>query len=237
MATETVLTYLDAYCERAGQPGLMAEPLNAITNLFFILAAIMVAKTLRRTKVARAFDLWLLVALLFAIGVGSGLWHLFASQHTVVMDVVPIGLFIYVYLASALRRLLGLNWLLVAVFWLSYFALSIVAQTQTYISPETLNGTIMYIPTYGLMIVIALALYRRNPRAAKSFVHVIMVWTLSLVFRTVDLEICEQFPYGSHFLWHMLNAWVLWRLVRILIAQAGRKKVVAESFSWPSHIR
>ena len=31
-------TYMDAYCERTG-PGLLAEPLNAITNASFLIAA------------------------------------------------------------------------------------------------------------------------------------------------------------------------------------------------------
>ena len=35
----STLTYFDSYCERAGEIGLWAEPLNAITNIAFLLAA------------------------------------------------------------------------------------------------------------------------------------------------------------------------------------------------------
>jgi hypothetical protein len=36
---QTIFDPIDAYCERLG-PGLWAEPLNAVTNLAFIVAAV-----------------------------------------------------------------------------------------------------------------------------------------------------------------------------------------------------
>ena len=43
--------YVDGYCERVA-PGLWGEPLNAVTNLAFVLAAIspMVVRVGRRTR-------------------------------------------------------------------------------------------------------------------------------------------------------------------------------------------
>lgn len=222
MAEQNVLNYLDGYCERAGEPGLWSEPLNAVTNLFFILAAVLAARALwRRTGQGNRTDLWLLAVLLFAIGVGSGLWHLFASQHTMLMDVIPIGLFIYVYLASALGRLFGLRTRWVALWWLVYFGISLLA--QKYLPPDLFNGTVMYLPTYGLMAVMAAALWGKNRASAVVFLQVLMVWTLSLAARTFDMALCPHWPLGTHFLWHMLNAWVLWRLLMLLIAPDKQK--------------
>lgn len=219
MATQTVLTYLDGYCERAMQAGLFAEPLNAVTNLCFIVAAVLAARQLRRVPDIFKVDLWLLVAFLFAIGIGSGAWHMVPTGHTVLMDVLPITLFINAYLLSALKRLLGLRWLKVAFWWFLYFAGGIVAQIV--LPPDTLNGTIMYIPTFLTLAVLTWAVRAKDPVLGRVFLRVLGVWALSLTFRTVDLEICEIFPYGTHFLWHALNAWVLWRLLSVLIARAA----------------
>lgn len=214
---QTVMTYLDGYCERAGDPGLWGEPLNAVTNLFFILAAVMLARAIGKTRMV---DGWLLAAALFAIGVGSGLWHLHPNGHTVLMDVIPITLFINIYLIAALRRFFGLAWWKVAALWALYTGAGVVAQIT--LPPDTLNGTIMYIPTYLTLIVLSLAIARRDRGEGRVFLTVLMVWTASLIFRTIDMQICASLSIGTHFLWHTLNAWVLYRLGVALVARASR---------------
>ncbi|MES2984907.1 MAG: hypothetical protein V4735_06960 [Pseudomonadota bacterium] len=219
MAGGSVLTYLDGYCERAGHATLLAEPLNAVTNLFFILAAVLVVRALLRLPRGLArVDLWLLAGALFLIGIGSGLWHLHPTKTTVLMDVIPITLFINIYLIAALRRLLGLSWNRVALWWLIYCAAGVVAQRV--LSPELLNGTIMYIPTYLTLGLITAALWVRDRAVGRVLLVVMLVWSASLIFRTIDLDICERMAFGTHFLWHTLNAWVLWRLSMVLVEKA-----------------
>lgn len=216
---DTVLTYLDAYCERAGEAGLWAEPLNAVTNLFFIAAAIIAGRLMLRTQIGAKVDLWLLVFFLFLIGIGSGLWHMYATHHTMLMDVLPITLFINVYLVSALRRLFGFSWAKVAAGWGAYFALSMVAQKV--LPPDMLNGTVMYLPTFLTLAILTVGLRMRDSVTAGIFRSVLLVWTGSLIFRTVDVEVCNWLPIGTHFLWHVLNAWVLYRLLKVLIDKAA----------------
>lgn len=215
---ETVLTYLDAYCERAGDPSLWGEPLNAITNLCFIAAAILAANVLHRTPNIFKVDLWLLVAMLFGIGIGSGAWHMQPTGHTVLMDVIPITLFINIYLVSALRRIVGLSFIKVLFWWAVYMGAGLVAQAK--LPADMLNGTIMYVPTFLTLVILTFAVRAKDAALGAVFTKVLMVWALSLTFRTIDPEICAQFPYGTHFLWHALNAWVLWRLLMALIAHA-----------------
>lgn len=218
---ETVLTYLDSYCERAGDAGLWAEPLNAASNLLFLLAAFgglwLIAK--RADHRFRTIpDLWLLIIALTGIAIGSGLWHLIPTGHTVLMDVLPITAFINIYLIAALRRFFNLAWGKVAGLWLVYTIVGFVAQTE--LPADTLNGTIMYIPTFLTLVLLTVAIRARDAVAGKAFTSIVLVWTVSLAFRTADLEICEQFPLGTHFLWHTLNAWVLYRLLGQLNAKA-----------------
>ncbi len=214
--SDTFLTYLDSYCERAGDAGAFAEPLNLITNGFFIIAAVMVGRALLRNKPQGTIsDLWLLTLILFMIGVGSGLWHWQPSQATLLMDVIPITLFMNLYLISALRRLFALSWLRVMAWWGLYLVITVVS--QKYLPADMLNGTVMYLPTYATMLALAYGLMRRNRALGRVMLTVTGVWTLSLVARTLDLEICASLAFGTHFLWHTLNAWVLWRLLMLLV--------------------
>jgi hypothetical protein len=214
--SESVLTYLDSYCERAGDPAAFAEPLNFLTNGFFILAAVIAVRALKKHAVARKqIDLWLLGIFLFAIGVGSGLWHWRPNGMTLLMDVIPITLFMNLYLLSALRRLFALSWVRVLGWWGLYVAVTILA--QRYLPPDVLHGTVMYLPTYAVMVALTYGVTRRNAAMGKVFAGITLVWTLSLVARTIDLEICTSLSIGTHFIWHTLNAWVLWRLLMLLI--------------------
>ena len=128
---------LGVYCERAGSADQWAEPLNALTNLAFLVAAVAVGWRLQRTpglSWRNGWDLWLLTGLLAAIGIGSGLWHSFATS-------------------------------------------------------------------WGLFAV-------------------------SSAFRTLDAAVCSLVPLGTHFLWHLLNALVLFLLLDSL-RQRGRYASVA----------
>ena len=54
------------------------------------------------------------------------------------------------------------------------------------------------------------------------------VFTLSLILRIIDLAICNALPLGTHFLWHICNAIVLYLALRGAIeerrlAKAGMK--------------
>jgi hypothetical protein len=40
---------------------------------------------------------------------------------------------------------------------------------------------------------------------------------VSLVARSSDMPICNVFPLGTHFIWHLLNATLLYLLVRLAI--------------------
>ncbi len=60
---------LDGYCERI-DPSFWSEPVNAITNAAFLIAALYMWRRSRSLPMAQA-----LCVVLFAIGVGSFLFH------------------------------------------------------------------------------------------------------------------------------------------------------------------
>ena len=210
-----VMTFLDSYCERAGQGALWAEPLNALSNLAFIFAAFLAFRSMRTLKPRHFADGYMLGALLFSIGVGSGIWHLDPTPLTIMLDVIPITLFINFYLVAFLKRGFHWRWWQAFIGFVALQALNGAA--AVWFSPDTLHGTIMYLPTYGMLLWMAgYARWRHSPHAPALF-SITLLWTLSLVFRTIDIPICAALPIGTHFLWHLLNAVVLYRLLQLLV--------------------
>ncbi|MEJ0010650.1 MAG: ceramidase domain-containing protein, partial [Alphaproteobacteria bacterium] len=140
---------------RGRSPGIWGEPANLLTNGLFILAAILAARILLKAKkhgLRERGDQWLLIAALLAIGIGSGLWHAIPNGHTVLLDVIPITIYIHVYLIAALRRLLlRFDWTKTLSLWGNFLLAGILAQLL--LPPDMLNGTIMYIPTYATLII------------------------------------------------------------------------------------
>lgn len=91
---QTLLTPVDLYCERTG-PGLWAEPANALTNLAFIVAGLWGVRQVRRYRTGSFAEVlaWWVVA----IGIGSTLFHTFASKGTIWADILPIAGFTLAY--------------------------------------------------------------------------------------------------------------------------------------------
>jgi hypothetical protein len=96
---------INAYCERTG-PDYWSEPVNALTNAAFVIAAAVMALRLRGQRIGLA---WAMVGVLAVIGLGSYLFHTHANRLTALMDVLPILGFILLYIFAASRDMLGLR--------------------------------------------------------------------------------------------------------------------------------
>ena len=83
---------VDGYCERTDF-SYWSEPINAATNLVFIIAALVLWRRSTGVPMARVLSV-----ILFATGFGSFLFHTHATLWASVADVVPIGIFILTYL-------------------------------------------------------------------------------------------------------------------------------------------
>ena len=71
-----------------------------------------------------------------------------------------------------------------------------------------------YLTAVGLAALsVGLALLRWAPGTARSVLATAGIFLVSLTFRTVDVASCARLPLGTHFLWHVLNAVVLYRLL------------------------
>lgn len=211
-------SYLYAYCERSGTAGFWSEPFNLLTNIAFILAALALFLLWKRTPLTlRAHgDVALLMALLAAIGLGSGAWHAIPTGTTLLLDVVPIGLFIHVYLLSFLRRIACASWSRTVTYWLVFVAASVAA--ELYLPPDLWNGSVLYLPAFCALLLMTIYTTAQNLPCRRYFIPGFAVWVASLTARSFDQALCGAFPLGTHFLWHLLNSLLLYLLMRALIS-------------------
>lgn len=199
------------YCERL-DGRFWSEPLNAVSNAAFLLAAVAAYTLLRKRGGADAAATALVVVTGF-VGVGSLVFHTVATRGALLLDVIPIAVFIYGYFLLALRRFFGLALLPAAAITVAFGAASALVDQNV----SGLNGSVSYLPALAALLSFAALLWRKNPQAAKGLAIASAVFLLSLTLRTVDREICATLPTGTHFLWHLLNACVLWLLLRTAI--------------------
>ena len=202
---------VDGYCERTDLT-FWAEPVNAVTNLAFILAALWMWRRVRGQDLPVAD---LLCALLFAIGVGSFLFHTFATIWAMLADVIPIALFVLTYVYAANRHYWGMRRglaLLATAGFVPYAALT----GPAFGALPFFQISAAYWPVALLIALYALALARRSPEVARGLALGAGLLTLSLVLRSVDETFCPTFPIGTHFFWHILNGIMLAWMIEVL---------------------
>ena len=205
-------TYIDGYCERVAQ-GFWGEPLNAVTNLAFIIAALISWRSIRGHNMPY---LYVLSVILFLIGVGSFLFHTFATAWAATADVLPILAFVLVYLYTSNRFFFGLHW---------GWSLAITALFFPYALLAT-QGILRVIPQIGdssgygaialLIYLYAAALWKRRPDVAPGLLIGAVILSVSITFRALDEPLCAVNPYGTHTAWHILNAIMLAWMIRVL---------------------
>ncbi|KHQ51964.1 MULTISPECIES: ceramidase domain-containing protein [Mameliella] len=197
---------VDGYCERLG-PEFWAEPVNAVTNAAFVLAALVMWR--------RTFGLGrVLCAILAAIGIGSFLFHTFAQPWAGLADVLPILVYVLVYIYGANRDFWGLGrWASLALTALFIPYAAVTAPLFGMI--PGLGGTSSYAPVPFLIAIYAALLRNRAPGTARGLAIGVAILLASMLARTLDEPLCNVIPLGTHFLWHVLNAVMLGWMIEV----------------------
>ena len=250
--------YIDIYCERL-EPGLWAEPLNAVTNAAFFIAAFFAWRLLkksslrategsaaiqsseektgllRRTKqrqrrcslekkseqsdaLLRAprndVGVYVLIFFIVLIGTGSTLFHTHATMWAQLSDVMPILFYQIAFLAFYSHGVLKFSKAQTVLF-LGVFFVVIVSNYQ--LPHHWLNGSIGYAPALLFLIILTGMHYKEArrgeegvPEGVKFLGLACLTFVVSLTFRSIDMELCEVIPLGTHFMWHVLNGVVLY---------------------------
>ena len=213
---------IDLYCERTG-PEFWSEPVNALTNAFFLVAAWF---SWQRAKYLNAHSpgAWTLIILLCCIGIGSFLFHTFANVWSMWADVLPILIFQLVYLWLYCRRIIQLPIYQAVLIQIGFIVLIILAGQF----PQLLNGSLEYAP--GFLLIFLLGIYHWFTDKTEPYVllSAALVFLLSLTFRSVDNLVCPCLPLGTHFLWHICNSILLYLVMRGYLANRGSASASGE---------
>lgn len=193
---------IDAYCERT-DASYWAEPVNAVTNLAFLVAALVMWRRSAGLVGGRVLS-----ALLFAIGVGSWLFHTHATAWAAAMDTTPILLFSLTYIFLANRDFWGLPVWGAALGAAAYVPYSAALGYVFSLLPFFWISAV-YWPLPLLIFAYAALLRRQHPETARNLAIGAAILCVSLTARSLDEPLCLAIPLGTHWLWHILNAIML----------------------------
>ena len=206
---------VDFYCERTSA-SLFAEPLNAVSNLAFFVAGWFAWREFRRDPSRRDDPLitWLIV-LMPVVGLGSLTFHTVGTQWASWADVIPILIFMLLYLWLATQRYLhwptGVSAIALLAFLLSTLAL------ERFAPPTLLAGGAMYLPTVAACLGIVLAPIDADGQVRRIIALAVAQFLIGFTLRSLDEPLCAMLPIGLHYFWHISNAIVLYLLVHAAI--------------------
>lgn len=193
---------IDAYCERT-DPGYWSEPVNALTNLAFVVAAAILWRRCEGFAWGRG-----LAAILFVIGLGSYLFHTHATAWAAALDTGPILLFSLIYIFLANRDFWGWPVWAAALGALAFLPYS-AALTPLFAALPFFSVSSFYWPLPLLIFVYAMLLREKSPDTSRNLAVGAAILCVSLTARSLDEPLCSALPLGTHFLWHILNAVML----------------------------
>lgn len=238
-------TPIDIYCERVSA-AFWAEPLNAISNLAFILAALWGWIEAKRRDLLDPMTM-ILILLAGMIGIGSFLFHTFANTWSSLADVIPIWTFVLLFILVALRRVagiqpgkIGIGVAVIAAAIAVLFAfggdgsgsqiseanLTTQADLPTLTSDtdhnhasenSLFNGSEQYLPAVLALLAFTFLTRRTGHEIAPWITAATVIFMISLTVRTLDMHLCDIWPTGTHFIWHILNGTMIALLFQGLI--------------------
>lgn len=213
-----LLHQIDEYCERTDF-SFWAEPTNAITNFSIIIAGLLALRLYNRHFPLHGSthrpNVLMLIGLVILTGIGSFLYHTFATVWAGWADLLPIMAYIYLYHAVFLRRILAMEYCYVLLYVTGFFFLSVVM--LSYFGPRALNGSIGYVPAALSFFIVWVGMRRLHRPGSKLFGIAGFIFVTAASFRTMDNLICPYFPLGTHFMWHLCNSVVLYLMLKLVI--------------------
>lgn len=211
----------DDYCERTDFT-FWSEPLNAVTNLAFLIAAIIMW---RRTE-----GLWMGRLLSFIVGiisVGSFLNHTFATVWAGAADTIPIAIFILAVLFATNLHVVGMKVWQAGLATLGFFPFAAVTLPVLGRIPFVeISSFYWTVPI--LLVGYGLFLRGRVPDTSRGYFFCAGLLSLSIIVRSLDMILCEIWPSGTHFLWHLINGVMLASMIEVyrrhMLAAAGPER-------------
>jgi hypothetical protein len=208
--------YVDNYCERT-DGSFWSEPLNAISNLSFLIAAVAAWLFVRRTSRRLgqpAGELYALPVMILLIFLGSSAFHTTATRWGLAADSGTIGIYMVYFIALWPKLYWELPWRRA---WLG--APIFLAFTALVSLVPGLPG--MYLSAVvGLLVLAGFLLFSQHADRRphwRWYLAAALVFAVSLTARTLDEPLCGAMPIGTHYIWHTLNGIVLYLVTKAAV--------------------
>jgi hypothetical protein len=220
--------YVDNYCERT-DGSFWSEPLNAVSNLSFLVASIAAAVYVRRVSRQTgqpAGELFALPVMVLLIFLGSSAFHTTATRWGLAADSGTIAVYMVYFISLWPRLYWDLPWRRA---WLGGPIFLVFTGLVT-VTLRQLPG--MYLSALaGLLVLAGFLFFSKDPaRRAhwKWYLTAALVFAVSLTARTLDAPLCGDMPIGTHYIWHTLNGVVLY-LVTYAAAVRWRERLLVKA--------
>ena len=189
------------YCERTTLEAF-GEPINTLSNIAFILCGLMLI-FIKKMKLNP-----LPYAVIF-IGISSFLFHYIPTKLFSILDIFSIILFVIIYNILLTRNILKYS---MSYSILSSFLLLLITYFIGILLFKTIVGSSSFY--LGLLLYMLLILFLiRKIENLKYFLLAIILFALSIFFRSIDTFLCNYIFFGTHFIWHIINSLVLYYLI------------------------
>lgn len=222
MKINAPLSHWYGICERHSL-GWMGEPLNVLSSIAFMIVAVAIYRYYKREEDIQRrwiWDIHALTFITFIIGVNSVVFHAFPNPTTELLDTLAIVFFIIIYFWSVLFRIGRCNLFQASVCFVAFVGGSHILVHQF---PNALNDSIGYLSSMIALIIIAVHLHLKARPSSQYFMLAAITGICSLFCRAIDKEICPMLPIGTHFVWHVLNATLLYILLKQLVRNVNRE--------------
>ena len=216
--------FIDSYCERL-LPGFWDEPLNAVSNLAFWLVAWVVWRRWQRAIAANkpinpkgmSWDIQSLLVMLLLIGLGSFAFHTFATRWAGALDVLFIAVYLHFYLAVYLHRAMTWRW---AIAWLGVPLFLLLSQGLSIGWRQWWPGSAAgYLSAWTVLLLLCAHSATQRLESTRPLALAAACFAVSLSLRQLDMPLCSDWRWGTHFAWHLLNAATLglttWAMVSL----------------------
>ena len=207
-------TSIDIYCERVSSD-LFAEPINFLSNIAFIIAFYILLRRLKDLsfgdKSLKKYPTILIYIILF-IGLGSFLFHAFGNLWSAFADTFPIMIFILFYLYIAVRFYLKQNNFVAATALIIFLSLNVFLG---YAGIEEISSYLTAL--FAMLLISVISLMRDEIEISRGLFTTSIIFMISLTFRQLDNFACSYMSLGTHWIWHILNAILLYSLVLLFI--------------------
>lgn len=213
--------YIDLHCERVAD-GLFGEPLNTISNIGFLIVAFLLAQLARREKITQP-NIWFLIALIGFIGVGSAVFHTTARMWAAAfMDNLPIAIWAITFLIMFCKHVLKLSWAATLLLFTIFIAENVIFKMLINKAPD---GYVSLIPSVIFLLALSGLMYFDKNPSFRNFFIATLIAVIAVIFRAIDAPLCDAFPIGTHFLWHLLMAPFVYIVMKELIRRSSAAKL------------